>query len=328
VDNEPVIVTLYIKQNNPKSEEVQNWIEDFNKTNAYKLVIIDIDTNKEYAGKFEDQIPYIQAGPYQLHPPISKENLEVALKASLDRHKQMLESRNEQYIKRVERGHNFTGTDKTTFWITQHYMLLINSILFLYIAVPFLAPVFMKIGWEPAGKAIYTIYKPLCHQFAFRSWFLFGEQPVYPLEQAHLHYPITYEDITNHAKVDPLEARNFSGDTFLGYKVALCERDIAIWGSLLITGIVFSATGRKMKRIPILAWLLLGVLPILFDGGSQFLNSLLPIFPARESTPMLRSISGVLFGTLTGMYMFPLIEESMSDTQKILSRKKAVSEAK
>ena len=115
-------------------------------------------------------------------------------------------------------------------------MFLINTLLFLYIAIPFLAPVFMKIGWENAGRAIYTVYKPLCHQFAFRSWFLFGEQAVYPLELAHLHYPITYEDITNHVEVNPLEARNLVGDGNLGYKVALCERDIAIWGSLLITG--------------------------------------------------------------------------------------------
>lgn len=328
MENEPIIVTLYSKKGDPESAEIRKWIEELNQTDEFKLVNIYPDEEKEYQGKFEDQMPYVQVGPYQLRPPISKANLEIALKASSDRHKQLVESRNDQYLQRVDRGRKYSQTDKNTMWITRHYMFLINTLLFLYIAIPFLAPVFMKIGWENAGRAIYTVYKPLCHQFAFRSWFLFGEQAVYPLELAHLHYPITYEDITNHVEVNPLEARNLVGDGNLGYKVALCERDIAIWGSLLITGLVFSATGRKLKRIPILLWLFLGVLPILFDGGSQFFSSLLPIFPARESTPLLRTISGVLFGTLTGLYMFPLIEESMNDTQQILARKKAVAESK
>jgi uncharacterized membrane protein len=328
VDNEPIIVTLYSKKGDPESEEIRKWIEELNKTDEFKLVIIFPEEVKDFQGKFEDQMPFVQVGPYQLRPPIIKANLDIALKASLDRHKQLVDSRNDQYLKRVDRGRNYSRTDKNTIWITRHYMFLINTLLFLYIAIPFLAPVFMKIGWETAGRAIYTVYKPLCHQFAFRSWFLFGEQAAYPLELAHLHYPITYEDITNHMEVNPLEARNLVGDVNLGYKVALCERDIAIWGSLLITGLVFSASGRKLKRIPVLLWLFLGVLPILFDGGSQFMSSLLPFFPARESTPLLRTISGVLFGTLTGMYMFPLIEESMNDTQQILARKKAVAESK
>jgi len=323
--NEPVVVTLYTENEDPQSEDIKQWIEEINSGQDYKLVVIkpDTSTGSEW---IDEPLPFIQVGPYQLRAPIKKENLIIALKASLDRQTQLLESRNVEFEKRRERGHTYSETDRTTMWITRHYMLIINSLLFLYVFVPFLAPVFMKLGWENAGNAIYLIYKPLCHQFAFRSWFLFGQQPVYPLELAHLGYPITYEDITNHDPFNPLEARNYTGNPNIGYKVALCERDIALWGSLLITGLVFSATGRKMKRIPILLWLLLGVFPILLDGGSQFLHAIAPFFPARESTPLLRSITGVLFGTLTGMFMFPLIEESMNDTRQILNRKKAVSE--
>ena len=38
----------------------------------------------------------------------------------------------------------------------------------------------MHFDLEAPSHVIYFIYGPFCHQFAFRSFFLFGEQPVYP----------------------------------------------------------------------------------------------------------------------------------------------------
>jgi uncharacterized membrane protein len=324
-NQEPVVITLYLLKNDPQSKKVQNWVTEINSEGSYKIVEIYPEDDPK-GGRFEETMPYLIAGPYQIHPPIEKLNVEIAMRAALERQKQLLESHNEEFIRRKERGKNFSQSDRTTLWITRHYMFLINLFLFLYIFLPFLAPTFMKMGWDSAAKAVYTIYKPLCHQFAFRSWFLFGEQPVYPLASAPLSYSIKYEDLVGHTHLDPLEARNYNGTESFGYKVALCERDIALWGSLLVTGIIFSLTGRRWKRIPFLLWIFLGVLPILLDGGSQFLNSLFPFFPARESTPLLRSLTGILFGTLTGMMVFPLIEESMNDTRQILYRKKIVSE--
>jgi uncharacterized membrane protein len=324
--NERIIVTLYLKENDPASEQVKEWAGEINSQGDYKIVEIYPEKTAD-GGKFQESFPYVLVGPYQLRTPFKRENLEIAMRASVDRQKQLLESRNEDFIRRKERGKNFSQADRSTLWITRHYMFLINTLLFLYVALPFLAPVFMKIGWEPAAKAIYLVYKPLCHQFAFRSWFLFGEQPAYPLTLAPVSYPIKYETLLNGAPLDPLQARNFLGDAVVGYKVALCERDVALWGSLLITGVVFSLTGRKLKRIPLRYWLLLGVIPILLDGGSQFMNSIFTFLPARESTPLLRTITGILFGTLTGMVVFPLIEESMNETRQILYRKKAAVEA-
>jgi len=325
-NNEQVVITLYLRKNDTQSELVLNWVKEINSQGEYKIVEIYPDSDK-MGGRFEEEMPYILAGPYQLRPPIERENLEIAMRAALDRHKQLLESNNKDYIRRKERGKNYSQSDRTTLWITDHYMFIINTLLFLYVFTPFLAPIFMFIGLEPAAKAVYTVYKPLCHQFAFRSWFLFGEQPVYPLASAPLSYQIKYEDLVGHSHIEPLEARNYNGSEKFGYKVALCERDIALWGSLLATGIIFSLTGRKWKRIPFMLWILLGVLPILLDGSSQFLNQLMPLFPARESTPLIRTITGILFGTLTGMMVFPLIEESMNDTRQILYRKKVVSES-
>ncbi len=156
-------------------------------------------------------MPYFLAGPYQFVHPSSARISKSQCGAALDRHKQLLESNNKEYIRRKERGKNYSQSDRTTLWITDHYMFIINTLLFLYVFTPIFSANIHVYGLEPAAKAVYTVYKPLCHQFAFRSWFLFGEQPVYPLASAPLSYQIKYEDLVGHTHIEPLEARNYNG---------------------------------------------------------------------------------------------------------------------
>ena len=199
-------------------------------------------------------------------------------------------------------------------WFNHNYILLICSLLFLFILIAFLAPIFMKIEWERPARIIYQIYSVFCHQLAFRSWFLFGEQPYYPRTLAGLSGRVTYESTTGDDQLNLMFACNFVGNEHLGYKVALCQRDIAIYGSLLICGIVFQLTGRKSNPLPWYLWVLIGLVPLGWDGISQFGGlkiDFLSWLPARESTPLLRTVTGILFGSSTAFFIFPLMEENM-----------------
>jgi len=204
-------------------------------------------------------------------------------------------------------------------------MWLINLFLFIYAGLPFLAPVLMKIHNPVPARVIYTIYSPLCHQLAFRSWFLFGEQPFYPRDIAGVSGYLSYEAATGKSSSDIFGARDFVGNETLGYKVALCERDTAIYASMFLFGVIFMITGRKLKTIPWYLWIGLGLIPIGLDGFSQLpglANGGLPNWiPIRESTPTLRVLTGVLFGGTTAWYLFPLIEESMRETRQFLASK-------
>jgi hypothetical protein len=88
----------------------------------------------------------------------------------------------------------------------------------IYVGLPFLAPTLMKVGAETPANIIYRVYKPLCHQFGFRSFFLFGEQPFYPLAEARVAGYKTFEEATGIANLsDPysmtrFEARNHIGE--------------------------------------------------------------------------------------------------------------------
>jgi uncharacterized membrane protein len=226
------------------------------------------------------------------------------------------------------------------FWISRHYLAVLNLIMLLYIGLPVFAPVLMKSGATAPARVIYTIYGPLCHQFGFRSFYLYGEQAYYPLKEAGLDV-LDFETATGIQPLhDPndysrLQARKYIGDETVGYKIALCERDVAIYAAILFFGLLFGLTGRCFPQLHWLLWILLGLGPVGLDGFSQLLSQfdwsfLASILPYRESTPFLRVLTGSMFGFFTAWFAYPNIEESMQETRQFFIKKfaqvKAVSE--
>ncbi|MEJ2151310.1 MAG: hypothetical protein P8Z40_17880 [Chloroflexota bacterium] len=76
------------------------------------------------------------------------------------------------------------GLDRFILWLSRRWVLVISAMVGLYAGIPFMAPVAMHMGWTGVGDTIYRVYSPVCHQFAFRSWFLYGDQTVYPRQRA------------------------------------------------------------------------------------------------------------------------------------------------
>jgi uncharacterized membrane protein len=123
-----------------------------------------------------------------------------------------------------------------------------------------------------------------------------------------------------------LQAREYTGDPTVGYKMALCERDMAIYVAIFLFGLVYAATKRRLKPLHWTLWILIGMLPIALDGFSQLFSQLnLPflatLLPYRESTPYLRVLTGALFGFATAWFAFPYMEESFSETRQFFIKK-------
>lgn len=168
----------------------------------------------------------------------------------------------------------------------------------------------MKAGFTGAAQLIYQPYKLVCHTFAFRSFFLFGQQVVYPRGNGDGEF----ERATGipDTPIGSLEARDFQGNEQVGYKVALCQRDLAIYLALALNGIAFSFVRRRAKPLPWLWFILIGLVPIGLDGFSQlFAQWPFNILPFRESVWYLRVITGSLFGFSVAWLVFPLIEETV-----------------
>ena len=60
--------------------------------------------------------------------------------------------------------------------MVRHFLAIITAIFGLWITLPWLAPVFAKLGWWGPANAIYTVYIFFCHQLPERAAILFGYQ--------------------------------------------------------------------------------------------------------------------------------------------------------
>jgi uncharacterized membrane protein len=168
--------------------------------------------------------------------------------------------------------------------ISRHWLALMNSLAALLLLGAFAAPALQSAGvTQPAG-VLYEIYSAFCHQWAFRSFFLFGSQAVY--DQAQLQA----------LDVDPYK---FIGTADTGWKMAFCERDLAIFTGLLIFGLLYAARFRPvgMRGSGYFTYALL-ILPMALDGFTQ-------LFGYRESSWLLRIGTGLVFGLASGWLMYP-----------------------
>ncbi|NWF65138.1 MAG: DUF2085 domain-containing protein [Chloroflexi bacterium] len=331
-------VTLFTKKDCKLCGEVKADLQALQSQYPHRLVEVDIETDAALKERYGRILPVVEVGPYTLQAPISRQKLQMTLGAATDRKNQLEKLDDPVYKYKMEKGKNLTTGDRISFWIAKRYLLILNLFMLIYVGLPILAPALMYLGAEGPAQIIYRVYKPLCHQFGFRSFFLFGEQPFYPLAEAKVAGYKTFEETTGILGVDDpysmsrFDARNYIGDPTVGYKTALCQRDLAIYAAILVFGVFYGATGRRLKSLHWLAWLLLGIAPIGLDGFSQLFSQfnwewLAALVPYRESTPYLRVLTGALFGLFTAWFAYPNIEESMSETRQYYVKKAAVIEA-
>lgn len=320
-------VILYTRAGCQLCEETRRDLETLREQYPHHLRVIDIDQNPDLQSRFFDRIPVVQVGSQTLDAPIEQQALGTFLAKSIphstspDTHLQPgMRSTTSQPV-------SWNRADDFGYWLTRHYLAIFNLFILFYVGLPVLAPVFMKVGAELPAQLIYRGYGMLCHQLAYRSVFLFGEQPIYPRASANPGELLTYEQATGLSggdqAVDRFEARGYIGDDRVGYKIALCQRDLGIYGGILLFGLLYGVSGKRIPGLPWYLWLLLGILPVAIDGLSQLISQPpLVILPYRESTWYFRSITGFLFGFMTAWFGYPMLEDSMKETRDIMKFKK------
>lgn len=198
----------------------------------------------------------------------------------------------------------------------------------LYVILPFLAPVFMAIGWSSMGKTIYFIYSFLCHQLPERSYFLFGPKFTYSLPEIQA----AWRNTTN-----PLILRQFIGNPEMGWKIAWSDRMVSMFTSTWIFGLLWYPLRRHFPKLPL--WGLgLFLLPMLLDGTSHLISDFWGIgqgfrdtnlwlavltnhiFPAAfyagdawgSFNALMRLLTGVSFGFGIVWFGFPYLNDSFS----------------
>ncbi len=321
-----ITVTLYTRKDSAACQQALADLQAIQGQIPHQLVEIDVDLDAAIREKYGDDVPVMEVGPYKLRKSFTKADLLMSLGAAQDRNNHLDQIGDPAHKQRVERGKTISGTDKLSMWMSNHWLAAVNLLILVYIGLPFLAPVLMKAGATIPANVIYAAYSPLCHQLGFRSFFLFGEQPYYPRATAEMKDVLNFGQATGLNENDLLAARSFTGNEKVGYKVAVCQRDVPIYLSIIAFGLIFAATGRRIPSLHWTLWLLIGIAPIGFDGFSQLFSQLnLPmlseLIPYRESTPFLRVLTGALFGFSTAWFGIPYMEQSMRETHALLIKK-------
>lgn len=240
--------------------------------------------------------------------------------------------------------------------LTRHWLRYVLIFFGLYASFAILTPAMMHFGLTGPARIFYTLYSPFCHQFGFRSLFLFGEQPTYPraisgtsltpfevyavddpdfLEryEAYFHQyrpGVPYQQPT----LEQLEtewtlwlqfaSRDFVGNDQMGYKMTLCTRDISIYSAIFIGGLIYAypPVRRRLRPAPLWLYALLGLGPIGIDGFSQLLGyPPLNLWSPRETLPVFRIATGALFGLMNVWLAFPYLELSMRETREQIEAK-------
>jgi uncharacterized membrane protein len=181
--------------------------------------------------------------------------------------------------------------------LARHWLAVLNVAWAVYFLLPFLAPILMQLGLEGPAQAIYFVYSVFCHQLPDHSYFLFGPTPI----------PQDAELIAGGmaASTNLWVQRAYIGSPEMGWKVAICQRDVAIWGSVVVGGLVYALLRRRGVRLPFKVYVFF-IIPIAVDGLSQMVG-------LRESNWLLRTVTGALFGFATVLFTYPFVDEAMQE---------------
>ena len=173
------------------------------------------------------------------------------------------------------------------------------------------------VGMGEVRKNDIQIVFSMCHKFHLSSWFVFGQRHFYNSKQ--------FLDLAGIEYLNSLSksaSQDFYGNPVMGWKFAYCQRDLAIFVGFFSASLVYCILRNQQFIIPpapLILYLLFGLTPIALDGLSQLLSPLvssLPILISHESSPMLRTPTGFLFGSMSVWLAYPHLEAWMLAIRK------------
>lgn len=223
--------------------------------------------------------------------------------------------------------------DRFAMFVGRHWLASFVLVYGAWVLVPFTAPFLMHAGLTGPGDAIYFFYSFFCHQLPERSFFLYGPKLMYSLDEIGRVWS------TENAAV----LRQFVGNDQMGWKMAWSDRMISTYGGVWLGALIYAVLSlfRRVPRVSIKFWILVGCLPLALDGFSHMANDLvagttgagfrdtndwlraltLNLFPGSfyygdalgSFNSLARWFTGILFGIVTALAIFPIVGEAMHD---------------
>lgn len=157
---------------------------------------------------------------------------------------------------------------------------------------------------NPLSGFLYDdVFSKLCHQKISRSHCLFESGNGYYISDCLPQNGIYRED--SRSEKTAMHEGN------IGYKFSVSARDMLIYLAMFVGGIVVFLMGKAYStEIPPAIWFVLALIPIGIDGTTQ------TILMIRESTNLLRVITGFIAGFAVPFYAIPILNKMFNKNIK------------
>lgn len=221
--------------------------------------------------------------------------------------------------------------DRRILWLSKHWLAVVNTFFFIYVALPLLAPILLAAGFTGAANTIYSMYQIACHQLPSRSYFIAGEQVAFCERDVAIYGSIFLAGVAFYfvrRRLQPLPLRWYvfflvpvalDGGMQLASALLEVVPITVLWAvGLIAMGLVSAVLNRQGY----LTWH-----SYLFFAFGPLALLYLQFFGPHLSNWLLRSITGFIFAVGTVWFTYPYMETSFKDMEQELKLKLAGAQA-
>jgi hypothetical protein len=197
--------------------------------------------------------------------------------------------------------------------LSKYISEIVFIFLIIYLLVSIFAAIALKLGWDDIGDTIHKIYRIFCHQRIERSPLLFGSDPQIFYTSEELKALGAIPEYNPHVPVifsNEVFGYPYTGNANVGFKTALCIRDLALYVGMIALGSFYFARIYIKDTLTKFNWRIAVILmmPMVLDVGIQIIAQVFSwdfISDEYIGSISKRIVTGLLFGIGFGMIVFP-----------------------
>lgn len=201
--------------------------------------------------------------------------------------------------KRIEGNGQVARRDLTPFYIFAFYVavLIIWNLSFI------LPPILALSGNQGASNAFYQFHSYFCHQRLDRSFCFFSDNTLGDcVGPDTINGPVYAVTGKSHSVI-------VSGGDIVGYELAACARDNAIYLAMLLGALALPFFSRiENKDVPPVLYFILAIVPLGIDGTGQLIG-------LWTSTNFMRVVTGTITGLAVPIYLLPMLNAFFSKNE-------------
>jgi uncharacterized membrane protein len=217
--------------------------------------------------------------------------------------------------------------DRRILWLSKHWLAVANTFFFLYVGLPFLAPLLLATGFYNAANTIYSAYRLTCHQLPSRAYFIWGEQVALCHRDIAIYATLLAGGLVFSFVRHRLRPPALRWYVFFMVPIAL-DAGMAMaseWlqftnmTNLWVIGLIaMGITSMILRSQNYLTWH-----SYLFFAFGPLSLIYLHYFGPHQSNLYLRNITGFILGVGTVWYAYPYLEESFNEIRQQVRTKLA-----